>query len=77
MGENHELERSAAHLTTMASRLHARGARVVIVSLVPRPPTCASCIAMFAAAHEAVVRVAALSHAPLVTMRYDAAINYP
>ena len=44
MGEGRELERNGLHLTAMARRLVRRGVKVVIVDLVPRPPTCASCI---------------------------------
>jgi lysophospholipase L1-like esterase len=71
MGEGREISRNAAALTTMAQRLVARGVTVVLVSVVPRPPTCASCIAMFKAGHAAVAAVALATHLPLVTLHYD------
>ena len=40
MGEGRELESNGAHLTQMAMQLLQRGVRVVLVSLVPRPPAC-------------------------------------
>ena len=67
-----ELSRNGAHLTQMARQLLRRGVRVVLVSLVPRPPTCSSCIANFRAAHERIELVASDTRLPLVTMHYAA-----
>ena len=71
MDEGRELSRNELVLTHIATRLRARGVAVVFVSLVPRPPTCASCIRMFEEAHAAVGRVAKHTRLPLVTMLYE------
>ena len=70
MGEGRELESNGAHLTQMAMQLLQRGVRVVLVSLVPRPPACNKCIEMFRAASVRVERVAADTSLPLVTIPY-------
>ena len=72
MGETRELNRNEAHLTHMAHSLLRRGVKVVLVSLVPRPPTCERCIAMFEAGHDRVARIASQTRIPIVTVVYDA-----
>ena len=71
MGSGDEIERSAAHLEYMATQMRLRPSRVVLISLVPRPPTCAECIRNFALSHAAVERVASRTRLPLVTMHYN------
>lgn len=71
MGEGRELMRNTVHLEQMARGLMRRGSRVVIVSLVPRPPDCSKCIREFEAAHARVQLVARRARLPLISMFYN------
>lgn len=66
-----ELDRSTTYLESMVSRLRRRRVHVAIIDLVPRPPTCETCIAGFEAAHAKVERVARRTRVPLITLHYN------